>query len=680
MNILYIDHYAGGLPFGMEFRPYYLAREWIKNGHKVRVIGGDYSHLRTANPDVKDDFQIDNIDGIEYQWVKSGKYQGNGVKRAISILRFSWKLYSYAQKFAQEFEPDLVISSSTYPLDTYGAQKIVWYANHNRRKGDMPLCKYVHEGHDLWPLTLTEIGHMSNLHPFVKMLGYSERSAYSQAELVVSVLPGIYPHMLENGFNEVTQRFLALPNGVVKEDWDRIQPPDESIANDLQKIKDSGKFIVCYLGGHSISNALDTFVEAARQCKFSDIAFVLIGKGIEKNRLIEKAQGLNNIHFLPAIPKAQVPGALSYADVMYVGAKPSSLYRYGVSMNKMYDYMMAGKPIINGVDAFNDDVSDAGCGIKIMPESPEAIVEAIQTLKNMSADERQQMGDNGREWVLNNAEYTVLAEKFMHAVTTPIVDTAEGLVSIVMPSWNTARFIGKSIESVLNQTYRNWELIIVDDCSTDNTDEIVARYGDNRIKYIKNEKNSGAAITRNRAIREAKGEWIAFLDSDDLWAPEKLEKQIRFMKENEYVFSYHEYVKIDEDDEPLDIYVSGPKVVNCQGMYNYGYPGCLTFMYNAQFFGLLQINDIKKNNDYAMLLKLCKKADCYLLKENLAQYRIRKKSISHDKLWKKLRSHYDLFHICDGRNMLVSLWYACWNMYYGVQKKRKYEVRIDNME
>mgnify|MGYP002761638084 CR=1 FL=1 len=249
----------------------------------------------------------------------------------------------------------------------------------------------------------------------------------------------------------------------------------------------------------------------------------------------------------------------------------------------------------------------------------------------------------------------------------------DGLVSIIMPSWNTARFIRESIDSVRNQTYTNWELLIVDDCSTDNTDEIVASYSDERIRYFKNEKNSGAALTRNRAMREARGEWIAFLDSDDLWTTEKLERQLQFMKENNYVFSYHEYVKIDEESKPLNIYVSGPEVVTKHKMYNYGYPGCLTFMYSAKAMGLIQIKDIKKNNDYAILLKLCKKADCYLLKENLAEYRIRKKSISHDKLSKKLKSHYDLFHMCDEKAAPVALWYACWNMFYGILKKKRYE-------
>lgn len=250
----------------------------------------------------------------------------------------------------------------------------------------------------------------------------------------------------------------------------------------------------------------------------------------------------------------------------------------------------------------------------------------------------------------------------------------KGLVSIIMPSWNTGGFIEESIKSVIEQTYVKWELIIVDDCSDDNTEEIISKYlEDRRIKYLKNEKNLGAALTRNRALREARGEWIAFLDSDDLWMKNKLELQLDFMIKNNYYFSYHEYEKIDESGSLLGIKVTGPGIVTKKKMYNYGYPGCLTFMYNADIMGCIQIEDIKKNNDYAILLKLCKKSDCYLLKKNLAKYRIRKKSISHDKLLKKLKSHYDLFRYCDHQSIVKSLWYAIGNMYYGALKKLIYE-------
>lgn len=251
----------------------------------------------------------------------------------------------------------------------------------------------------------------------------------------------------------------------------------------------------------------------------------------------------------------------------------------------------------------------------------------------------------------------------------------DNLVSIIMPSWNTGEFITESIQSVLNQTYTNWELIIIDDCSSDDTDQIVESINDERIKYLKNEKNCGAALTRNRGLREARGEWIAFLDSDDLWMPEKLEHQIDFMKKNGYSLSFTEYEKIDEDSKPLNIYVSGPKKVNKNKMYNYDYIGQLTMMYSAKEFGLIQIKDIRKNNDYAIRLQLYKKPEtcAYLLEENLAKYRVRKVSISHDKFKRKFKSHYDLFHMCDEKSAIVAAWYACWNMFFGVLKKISYE-------
>lgn len=251
----------------------------------------------------------------------------------------------------------------------------------------------------------------------------------------------------------------------------------------------------------------------------------------------------------------------------------------------------------------------------------------------------------------------------------------DGLVSVIMPSWNTATLIGESIRSVLAQTYPDWELIIVDDCSTDDTDAVVAAFDDERIRYFKNEKNVGAALSRNRALREAKGEWIAFLDSDDLWTPDKLEKQIAFMLANDCPLSYTEYEKIDEAGEPLNVYVSGPDTVNRKRMYRYDYIGQLTMMYSAKVFGLIQIKDIKKNNDYAIRLQLFRRKGTVarLLKENLARYRVRKVSISHDKLKKKLRSHYDLFHVCDERSALVSFFFACRNMWFGLLKKKKYE-------
>lgn len=249
------------------------------------------------------------------------------------------------------------------------------------------------------------------------------------------------------------------------------------------------------------------------------------------------------------------------------------------------------------------------------------------------------------------------------------------LVSIIMPSYNTARFIADSIKSVLSQTYTNWELIIVDDCSTDNTEKIIFSFNDSRIRYFKNEKNRGAAISRNKALSEARGEYIAFLDSDDLWSKDKLEKQLLFMKLNNYAFSYTNYERIDESGNPLSIICTGPKIITKKGMYRYCYPGCLTVMYKNKGMEHLQIKDIKKNNDYAIWLIVCKMHACYLLNECLAKYRVRNNSISHDKIWKKLKSHYDLFRLCDNKPPLIAFLYALRNMWFGFWKKRKYDKR-----
>lgn len=247
------------------------------------------------------------------------------------------------------------------------------------------------------------------------------------------------------------------------------------------------------------------------------------------------------------------------------------------------------------------------------------------------------------------------------------------LVSIIMPSYNTAQYIAKTIQSVIDQTYQNWELIIVDDCSTDDTDILVGRIKDPRIKYIKNEKNSGAAVSRNRALREAKGKWIAFLDSDDLWKPDKLEKQIKFMNKNNYSFSYTNYEEIDVDGNDTGVKVTGPKKITKTGMFNYCWPGCLTVMYDASKIGLIQIQNIKKNNDYAMWLKVCQKADCYLLDEILGQYRKgRVGSVSTHSIKIMIGWHYKLYHEAEQMGKIQSLFNTGRNLIFGFYKKKRY--------
>ena len=249
-----------------------------------------------------------------------------------------------------------------------------------------------------------------------------------------------------------------------------------------------------------------------------------------------------------------------------------------------------------------------------------------------------------------------------------------GLVSIITPNWNCAKFIGETIKSVQAQTYQNWEMIIVDDCSTDNSEEVVEPYmqEDIRIRFLKNPKNSGAAVSRNYAMREAKGKWIAFLDSDDLWAPQKLEKQIRFMVENDYHFSCHYSEDINEDGTSKQILTKSPKHISVFGMISYCWVGCLTVMYDAEYIGKVQIEDIKKNNDYAIWLKVIKKADCYCLQECLASYRVRSGSISRHSKSTLIKWHYKLWREAEKRNFITSCIYTALNILCAIIKKKLY--------
>lgn len=252
----------------------------------------------------------------------------------------------------------------------------------------------------------------------------------------------------------------------------------------------------------------------------------------------------------------------------------------------------------------------------------------------------------------------------------------QDLVSIIMPSYNTANYISESINSVINQTYKNWELIIVDDCSTDNTDEIIKKFlKDERIKYLKNEKNSGAAISRNKALREAKGRWIAFLDSDDLWVPEKLEKQINFMEKNGYSFTYTDY-RTNFNGKWLPYINTGPNTVNKRKIYNYCYFSTITVMYDQTKIGLIQIEDLKKHNDYAMWLKIIEKANCYHLPECLSYYIKHENSISSGSKLKLVKHHYILFRKGLKKGKILSGVFTVRNLFFGIIKKIKYKKYI----
>lgn len=403
MRILYIEHYAGSPEMGMEYRPFYLAKQWLNMGNTVTIIAGDYSHLRRKNPVVSTDFQSEKIDGIEYVWIKTGSYQGNGIKRALTMFKFVYKIIKNAKSIVSHCNPDVVIASSTYPLDTYAAQKIKKLAK----------AKYIHEVHDMWPSTLYEVGGMSKNNPFVVAMQIAENSAYKHCDECVALLPYAKDYMVKHGLDP--KKFTNIQNGVVLDEWENIEVIPEKHKKFFDRQKD--KFIVGYFGGHALSNALDYALDVAKkiQQKQEDILFVFVGDGVEKKRLIERAreESIQNVAFLPPVNKRAIPDLLKYFDCSYMTGMPSPLYRFGLCLNKMYDSMMSGLPIVCAFDAPDTLVQIHNCGYQCSPQNTDEVEEAILNIYKMPANERSRLGKNGREAVLRNYTYEKLAEKFI---------------------------------------------------------------------------------------------------------------------------------------------------------------------------------------------------------------------------------------------------------------------------
>jgi len=402
MNIILINHYASIPEMGMEFRPYYLAKEWVKLGNDVTIIAASFSHLRKKQPKIKEEIKIELIEGIRYIWIKTPTYKGNSTGRIFNMFYFVKKLQKYSKKIATEYKPNVVIASSTYPLDIFPAKKI----------SKKSKAKLIFEIHDLWPLSPMELGGYSKYHPFIMTMQYAENFAYKNVNAVISILPKTKQHTIEHGLPP--QKWFHVPNGIVIENTEGQEKIPENYKKILEKLKSENKIIIGYAGGHAISNSLNTLVETAKILRDnSKFVFVLVGNGTEKQNLIKQSKGLPNIVFLDSIPKKQIPNLLSYTDYLFIGWQKSNLYRFGISPNKIFDYMLAEKPIIHAVTAGNDNVKEANAGISIKPENPKAIADAIIELNKMSDQDKINFGKNGKNYVIKNHDYKILSANFL---------------------------------------------------------------------------------------------------------------------------------------------------------------------------------------------------------------------------------------------------------------------------
>ena len=397
-SIIIINQYIGSPYHGMEYRHYYLAKNLIEKGYKVTLISGSYSHLFSTLPKIEGSFTKDSIDGVDYIWVKVPSYKSSkSIGRIWNMLYFSWKL-----NFLKDIEPShiLVSSPSLFPIK-------VGYRLAKRFN-----TKVLFEVRDIWPLTLMELSNLSYSNPLIRLMYYYEKFAYKNYDKVISLLPTAREHYEKQGMSR--DKFVYLPNGI---DVKNIK--SKSISEEILEQIPKEKFIIAYSGTVGIANNLDYLIDVANLLRDNrDIHFIILGQGGEKIRLQNRIKELklDNFTFLNPIAKEQVGAFLEYIDVAFISLLPEKLFRFGVSPNKVFDYMYAKKPIIWAIEAGNNLVQEANCGISVLLNSPKLLKESILELTQLSSESLKKLGENGYNFVTKKHSYKKLSEELIKVI------------------------------------------------------------------------------------------------------------------------------------------------------------------------------------------------------------------------------------------------------------------------
>ncbi|MDG5499206.1 glycosyltransferase family 4 protein [Marinobacter sp. BGYM27] len=393
-----INQYASTPATALGGRHYYMAREMAKKGYKVYIIGSASHHLLREKPVMNATFKLEEVEGFKFVWVKMPSYEhAHSKKRVLNWLLFPWRLRKLGQLIPDK--PDTILCSSPSPFAFMGAQ---WLA----KKFD---ARLVFEVRDIWPLTLTEIGGHSPKNPLIRLMQWVEDRAYRDSHAVVSNLKNSVEHMAARGM--ARKKFTWVPNGFSMDEVSLKSPLNPKAESQLPK----GRFIIGYAGTLGIANALETVICAAEKLReHPDICFVLVGDGKERRALqqlvVEKE--IANVFFVDSIPKVEIQAMLAQFEVCYIGLSKDPLFRFGVSPNKLFDYLYSGKPIIYGIESGSyKPVEDIGAGIQIAAENAEQLADAALKLYSMTSEERAAMGGIGHEVAIEQYEYGQLADR-----------------------------------------------------------------------------------------------------------------------------------------------------------------------------------------------------------------------------------------------------------------------------
>lgn len=398
MRIWIINHYASPPIYPGGTRHYNLALQLQKKGHEVTIIAANYNHfLHEKTNSTSSVCQLDMTYQVPFIWLSVPPYKGNTIGRFYNMLVFSWRLMRN-DFFKTMPSPDIIIGSTPHLFAALGAEILA-------RQLKKP---FILEIRDLWPESLVDLGRFSNKHPLIKIMKWIERYLYKHASRIISLLPNANSYLIECGVDP--NHILWLPNAV---DIESI-PVLPSINND--------KFTVMYAGAHGVANDLDTIISSAKILQdkgFSEkIKIFLVGEGPEKPRLKKLAESyhLNIIEFLDAVPKNEIYSTLNKADTYLMSLKDSPVFRWGISPNKLFDYLAMERPVIFAVNTPFNPVEQYNAGITVSPGDPMSLSNAIIKLASLSKEELNAMGRRGKDFILKNHHIIQLTDALEHLI------------------------------------------------------------------------------------------------------------------------------------------------------------------------------------------------------------------------------------------------------------------------
>ncbi|MBN6187026.1 glycosyltransferase family 4 protein [Aneurinibacillus sp. BA2021] len=418
MNIWIFNHYAIAPGASGGTRHYDLARELVKRNYNVTIFASSFSHQERKEryiPEPDKKWKEEMYNGVRFVWIKTPEYQRNDWRRVANMLSYTVQSYMLGKK--REETPDLIIGTLMHPLAALVGCMLA-------RKYK---CTFYFEERDLWPQTLIDLGKVSNRHPAVWMLRKLEHFLYRNAKRIIVLFDKANRYVAQQGFD--AGKVVYLPNGA---DLERYET-DTLLPHDLERVFASlkGKLVVTYTGAHGIANHLDPVLDAAGLLlrKNSPVHFLMVGHGPEKQRLIERArqEKLTNVTFVPPVKKEEIPTILLRSDVGIISMQDAEIYKWGFSLNKMYDYMAASLPTVLLCQLEETPIETSGAGIKV--SNAQQMADSLQFL-SLNRHALQEMGEKGRAYVEHNHAWKKLAFRLMDVIEEDIPERRARVVPV----------------------------------------------------------------------------------------------------------------------------------------------------------------------------------------------------------------------------------------------------------